>query len=166
VTTSTAVAADEPGRLCGVEYPRPANVPPNTRIVRCTLRRGHEGAHCEKETGSTWPGCTCDLIDIRRFADQPEYVRGDPTGCPLHEPRARIDLRAEARHRARYGSAQPAPNDELRRQVQAVRELHLPDIQRNRRVCSTCYAGDFDDYDRADAAAWPCPTIQALDGEQ
>jgi hypothetical protein len=91
--------------LCGVEYPRPVNLPPNFRIIRCDLPRGHDGVdHEETDTGTTWPACTCPLIDTSRFAGPPEYVLGDPTGCLVHEPQPRIDARAQARHSARYGS--------------------------------------------------------------
>lgn len=40
---------------CGAQYPRPANTPPNTRIVRCDLPAGHDGDHMETDTKNTWP---------------------------------------------------------------------------------------------------------------
>jgi len=111
----TDADGDEPGRpaqpACGVEYTRPGGRQPGDRIVRCDLTRGHDGDHEETDTGSTWPGCTCDLVDVSRFnSGKPEYVLGDPEGCPIHERQAEVDARAEARHQARYG-AQPTTEE-------------------------------------------------------
>jgi len=50
--------------------------------------------------------------------------------------------------------------DRLRRQVQSVRELHRQRVV----VAFDGHPITFDDCTHCDAA-WPCPTIQALDGE-
>jgi len=44
---------DQPKR-CPATYPRPANTPPNTRIVHCHLEAGHPGEHEEEGTEVTW----------------------------------------------------------------------------------------------------------------
>lgn len=49
--------------------------------------------------------CTCPLIDTSTWGGEPSFVRGDPTGCPRHEDPDRVDKRAEAEYRARYGDA-------------------------------------------------------------
>jgi hypothetical protein len=39
---------------CRARYPRPANVSPKTRIIRCHLPAGHPGEHEEDGTEVTW----------------------------------------------------------------------------------------------------------------
>lgn len=39
---------------CRAQYPRPANVPPNTRLIHCGLQAGHPGEHEEDDTEVTW----------------------------------------------------------------------------------------------------------------
>lgn len=58
MTSPTAHPAGEQAvplaEQCRAEYPRPANVAPNTRIVRCTRRAGHSSAHEETDTEIRW----------------------------------------------------------------------------------------------------------------
>jgi hypothetical protein len=61
--------------------------------------------------------------------------------------------------------AQIVEASELRAKIQAVRDLHRGEAIRGATRCSSCYVGDFNDYDRADAALWPCPTIKAAGQE-
>lgn len=43
--------------------------------------------------------CTCELCDATTLRDhargEPRFVRGDPSGCPIHETAAERDRRIE-----------------------------------------------------------------------
>jgi hypothetical protein len=61
----TAQPSPDRPATCRAQYPRPANVSRNTRLIHCGLPAGHSGEHEEDDTEVTWA------------QDRPELI-----GCP------------------------------------------------------------------------------------
>lgn len=98
---------------CGITWPGYPNSEPSDVSIPCDRDRGHDGEHRSTEYHvPPWPGCTCELVDVSLRYGKPEYMLGDPKGCPVHDSAKQVSARAEAAHQARYGVAQPAPTGE------------------------------------------------------